>query len=664
MFCPENQTDGPQAARKRGVVYTQLRPSPSADRGTAAMTDRRSQRTTRRQAQLKRLASPRQQLKQLRYVPWVLRLIWSVSAPWMAATAVMLIIAGLLPVATVILTRDTVDALVHVVSGDSSAELRVISLGGMLVAALVLQEIMSAVQQYIRSNLAERVQDHMSTMIHQKVLTLDMFYFESPAYQDRLQRATTDAVTRPLGLLQTLTSLLQNTVTLVAMSGVLLSIAWWMPLLLVIGTAPALFVALRSAIETHRWRLRRTVDQRRLGYFQRMIVGETTMAEMRLFGLGPLFVERYRNLRRALRLESMQLLRRQSTGAALAGLSGLFSVGLGFAWLGRELFSGNASLGGLAMFWQTMNQGQRLTRQLLTGFGEIYQHLLFLDDLHMFLGLKPRLRDPEQPQPLPVPLRQGIRVEDVTFHYPGSKLQALKDLTLDIPAGKVVAIVGHNGAGKSTLIKLLCRFYDPREGSISWDGVDLRQVRQDELRSRISVLFQSPVPFAETVAESIAFGQPERNADQQRIEAAAAAGGFASVVQKLPQGFQTMLGRAFGTVNLSGGEWQRLALARSFLRDADLVILDEPTSAMDSWAEHEWMQRFRSLVSGRSALIITHRFTTAMRADIIYVFDDGRVIETGTHAELIALGGRYAQSWRQQIDDQAERERIMQPASA
>jgi ATP-binding cassette subfamily B protein len=628
------------------------------------MTDRQSQRINRRQARLKRLASPRQQIKQLRYVPWVLRLIWKVSAPWMAATAVMLIIAGLLPVATVILTRDTVDALVYVVNGDSTAQLRVISLAGLLVGALILQEIMSAVQQYIRSNLAERVQDHMSTMIHEKVLTLDMFYFESPAYQDRLQRATTDAVTRPLGLLQTLTSLLQNMVTLIAMSGVLLSIAWWMPLLLVIGTAPALFVALRSAVETHRWRLRRTVDQRRLGYTQRMIVGETTMAEMRLFGLGPLFVERYRALRRTLRLESMRLLRRQSTGSALAGLSGLCSVGLGFAWLGRELFSGNASLGGLAMFWQTMNQGQRLTRQLLTGFGDIYQHLLFLDDLHMFLGLQPRLRDPQQPQPLPAPLREGIRVDGVAFNYPGSKVRALKGLSLEIPAGKVVAVVGHNGAGKSTLIKLLCRFYDPREGTISWDGTDIRQVRQDELRSRISVLFQSPVPFAETVYDSIAFGQPERNADQTAVETAAAAGGFSGVVAKLPNGYATMLGRAFGTINLSGGEWQRLALARAFLRQADLVILDEPTSAMDSWAEHEWMQRFRSLVSGRSALIITHRFTTAMRADIIYVFDDGQVIEAGTHSELIAQNGRYAQSWRQQIDDQAERERTFRAADS
>ena len=291
------------------------------------------------------------------------------------------------------------------------------------------------------------------------------------------------------------------------------------------------------------------------------------------------------------------------------------------------------------------------------------RNLLFLDDLFAFLDLRPRLADPAQPAAAPTGLRDGIRLAGVSFRYPDSERATLIDFGLDIPAGQIVAIVGENGAGKSTLLKLLCRFYDPQAGAITWDGLDLRELAQADLRRRITVLFQQPAPYHVTAADNIAFGDLLSQPGRPQIEAAARAAAADAIINRLPDGYDTLLGKWFGYTELSVGEWQRLALARAFVRQADLVILDEPTSAMDSWAEAAWMGRFRELVAGRTALIITHRFTTAMQADIIHVMHEGRVVESGTHAELVALGGRYSASWRLQMRETQVGESAAKPES-
>jgi ATP-binding cassette subfamily B protein len=246
-------------------------------------------------------------------------------------------------------------------------------------------------------------------------------------------------------------------------------------------------------------------------------------------------------------------------------------------------------------------------------------------------------------------VKDSIRFEGVSFTYPGGFHRALDSFDLEIPKGKVIALVGHNGAGKSTLIKLLCRFYDPDAGRILLDNVDLRVMDQEALRRRITVLFQDPVHYHASVRENIAFGDLEGLSDQARVRQAAQDAGALEPIERLPDGFEALLGKWFGGAELSGGEWQRIALARAFFRQASLIILDEPTSSMDSWAEHDWLGRFRTLTEGKTALMITHRFTTAMHADIIHVLDKGRVVESGTHAELVALGGAYATSWAAQM---------------
>jgi ATP-binding cassette subfamily B protein len=321
------------------------------------------------------------------------------------------------------------------------------------------------------------------------------------------------------------------------------------------------------------------------------------------------------------------------------------------AWMIARALQGRATLGDLALFHQAFEQGQRLMHTLLQNVGQLYANSLFLGNLFEFLALEPKVVDRVDPLPVPHALTQGICFEHVVFRYPGSQRRALDDFSLTIPAGQLVALVGPNGAGKSTLIKLLCRFYDPEAGRITLDGIDLRDLGQDALRSKIAVLFQQPVHYNATAAENIALGDLGRGREVE-VRTAARAAGDEEIISRLPRGYEQLLGNWFenGT-ELSGGEWQRIALARAFLRQAPIIALDEPTSALDPWAEADWLARFRTLAAGRTALLITHRFTTAMHADIVHVIDGGRIVESGCHRQLLAQGGRYAQSWAAQTQE-------------
>ena len=606
---------------------------------------------SRRDEGARQLASPRSQMAQLRYVPRALRLAWFAAPGWTVASLSLVILQGVLPVVIVYLTREVVNTLVQLIGGGATAAsfgpaaLTLVLFGLTLLAA----DLLASAAGYVRTALSERVQDHMYGLIQRQAARLDLHFYESPAYDDQLQRASVDAVDRPLGLLDSLSSLLQSAITLAAMAGVLVTFVWWLPLALLISTLPALWVALRTTWQLYRWQSANTINQRRLNYYHRAVTSDLMAAEIRIFDLAGHFGKAYHHLRGRLRSERLALSRRQMAAQAGASLIGLLTLATALAWMGRQALAGRFNLGDLAMLWQAMNQGQRLMRSLLAGVSDIYRNLLFLDDLFVFLDLQPRVADPSAPLLMPSGLRTGVRLSKVTFSYPDSGKPALTDFNLVIPAGQIVAIVGENGAGKSTLLKLLCRLYDPQAGVITWDGVDLRELAQSDLHRRITVLFQRPAPYHETAADNIAFGDLAARPDREQIETAARAAAADEVIRRLPQGYDTALGRWFGYTELSVGEWQRLALARAFIRQADLVILDEPTGAMDSWAEAAWMSRFRALVAGRTALIITHRFTTAMQADEIHVMHQGRVVESGTHAELVTQGGRYAASWQLQM---------------
>lgn len=587
---------------------------------------------------------------QLPYLPMAFSLVYRAAGGLTIAWLGLLLIQGLLPVATVYLTKVLVDGIAQVIkeNGGLQGLAMLAPAAAAMVCVLVAIEVFQSVSRWLRTAQSERVQDSVHELIHEHAMSLDMSFYDNPDYYDQLHRARIDALSRPTALMENAGGLLQSFITLVAMAGVLLTFGIWIPVLLALSTIPALIVVMRHTIRFHLWRMRNTTAIRKTNYYDMMLTSREAAAEMRLFHLGLHFRKLFRDLRARLRREKVELARNEAVATAVAALIGLATMAGALAWMGLQASRGFLSLGDMALFVQAFFQGQRMMRSLLSNAGEIYRNVMFLENLFEFLELKPKITEASDPPPHRG-IQKEIHLHDVTFCYPGSNQPALVNFNLRIPAGKITALVGENGAGKTTLIRLLCRFYDPEGGHVMIDGQDIRKLSTESLRRQTTVLFQETVRYHDTVFNNIAFGDIDSKPDPARIETAARAAGADAPILRLPDTYSAVLGKWFGGAELSGGEWQRLALARAFLRQAQLIILDEPTSSMDSWAEADWLGRFRKLVADRTALIITHRFTTAMQADIIHVMDRGRVIESGSHEELLAAGGRYALSWTQQM---------------
>jgi ATP-binding cassette, subfamily B, bacterial len=588
--------------------------------------------------------------RQLPYVPRALRLVYRSASGHVIVWLALLFIQGILPVAAVYLTRTLVDGVAGITAngGGWQAMSSLFPAGLAMALVLVGIEAIQGLTKWLRTAMSERVQDFIHKLIHEQAIRLDLSYFDDPRFYDQLHRARIDAINQPVALIENAGSLLQSLITLGAMAGVLLTFGIWLPLLLIFSSIPALLVVIRHTIHFHQWRMRNTFSIRRTSYYDYLLTQRETAAEMRLFGLGPYFQALFQNLRKRLCHERVQLACSEAVTQIIAALIGLMSMAGALVWMGLQLSKGNAGLGDLALFFQAFFQGQKMMRSLLGSAGEIYRNTMFLENLFEFLSLRPRISEPGMPLSHPG-LHHGIVFRNVTFSYPGSESRALDNFNLSIPAGKITALVGENGAGKTTLIKLVCRFYDPEKGSVLIDDIDVRDLSLSGLRRQITVLFQEPVKYHDTAFNNIAFGDIEANPTRDRVAQAAWESGADVPIELLPGNYDAILGKWFGGAELSGGEWQRLALARAFMKKADLIILDEPTSSMDSWAEADWLGRFRSLAAGRTALIITHRFTTALQADIIHVMDKGRIVESGTHEELLAVKGRYESSWTRQM---------------
>ncbi len=565
-----------------------------------------------------------------------------------AVWGALLILQGLLPAATVALTRLLVDHLVALAGRGASADAvrDVATAAGALALLLLVNEVLQGLADQVRTIQAELVQDHVAHLIQKKSASVDLAFYESPDYHDRLSRARSDSASRPVALLENVGSMAQSAITLVAMAGILLPYGAWLPLLLLVSTAPAFYALLRSQRANHRWWERTTTDRRWTQYHEQVLTGSWTAAELRLFGLAEYFQNVYQALRSRLRGEKLSLVRQQARARVFAGLVALAVSGAAMIWMLVRVFHGQGTLGDLALFYQAFQRGQTLMRTLLSNLGQLYSHTLFLANLFEFLALQPRVVSPARPVAAPLTLRSEIRFRDVTFRYPGSTRPALEHFDLVVPAGLMVAVIGSNGAGKSTLIKLLCRLYDPDQGCIEWDGTDIRRFALEEYRRLLTVQFQIPVAYQATMAQNIVFSDLKRADDRSGLEEAARWAGADSIADRMPNGYQALLGRWFvaGT-ELSAGQWQRIALARAFFRRSPVMVLDEPTSFIDSWAEAEWVARFRLAAAGRTALIVTHRLPIAMRCDLICVMEAGKIVECGTHTELLAHGGRYAQCW-------------------
>ncbi|NUQ05821.1 MAG: ABC transporter ATP-binding protein [Anaerolineae bacterium] len=586
----------------------------------------------------------------------------------MIAWALLLLIQSIVPVLTILFTRDTINSVVALVEAGWDPALMNATVGAFILLASVQigGEIVGSIMTYVRLVQSERIRETVSRQIQEKSVSLDLRYFEVQGFYDLIHRVRLDARLRPQSLLENVGATARTLLSLVGMIGLLISYSPLLPLVLLIGGIPALWSITRFSRKLSRFRLEASPQERRAGYYDTLLTERMSAQEIRLFGLARHYLDKYADVREHLLTARLRLSKSKILADFVASMIGFVMVVGALAWMAARALSGLATLGDLGAFYQIFRQGQGLFNGLMASAGEIYNNMLFLEDLFTFLDLIPALPEAEvSAGDSALPLLKAIEIQDVSFSYPGSTRQALQRFSLTIPAGKIIAIVGENGQGKTTLMKLLCRFYDPDAGRILWDGVDLRELPLGPLRRSIAMLFQTPLHYMETARHNITVGDLAGDGAQERIVQAAAAAAADAVVDRLPQGYDTLLGKYFGGEELSVGQWQRLALARAFVRDAPLIILDEPTSAMDSWAENDWLARVRDHAAGRTMIMITHRFTTAMLADRIYLMRNSHIVEEGTHGDLLLRNGVYAQSWQEQMRraDESPSEAVISPAA-
>ena len=581
----------------------------------------------------------------------VLPILWESARGWAILTAVLMLLEIAFGLGVLYLLKSLVDVLTETLSGDVGEE----AFGqAILYVALTAGATLGFIACRALSGLAREVQgmhvvDHVDRMIHSRAVKADLAFYESPQYFDTLQRARQSGRQRPATVVGNVLMMTKNLVMLAGVVVLLATINWILLPLLLIAIVPALLVRMHFTRTLYEWRKWRTPIERRAGYLDWLMTIDLHAKELRLNQLGEYLRDRYSALRRQIRTEQFRINRRRVLTELAVGLLASIAFFAALGWLTWETAGGRNSVGDLVLFLLIFQRSQSMGQELVGQISRFYEDHLYIGQLFKFLDVRPLITSPQAPKPLPERVEQGLRMDKVSFTYPGCETKVLDQVSLSIEPGQVVALVGANGSGKTSLIKLLCRLYDPTSGRILLDGKDIRTFDLEDYRREFSVIFQDFARYADTVRQNIRFGDITLAEDAEEIVEAARRSGADEFIRDLPEGYETLLSRMFeGGQEISIGQWQKIALARAFLHRSRFIILDEPTSAIDPNAEFELFENFRERIGNRSALVISHRLSTIRLADYIYVLDNGRIVEHGKHEALMRNESYYHEAFRKQ----------------
>ena len=590
----------------------------------------------------------------LRNIGPFLRMVWRASPGLLLITLTLRVIRAVLPVAALWFGKLIIDEVVRLsalsdgpatLSGwATSGEITLLAVYvGAEFALAVLSDLLSRIGGLVDSLLSERLTMSTSIRLMEHAATLDLEDFEDAEFQDRLERARRQSSGR-MPLLSQLMGQIQDVLTVVTFAGGLVVFNPWLIVLLLVALIPAFLGEAHFNAQSYTLDFRRTPERRELDYVRQTAASAETAKEVKIFGLNAFLIDRFRVLSQSFYASNRQIAQQRALWGAVFTSVGTVGYYLAYAWIIGSTLTGTLTIGDLTFLAGSFRRLRTLLEGLLVSFSSTAAQALYLDDLFGFFEVTAEIRSPATPLPMPVPIRRGFVFEDVGFRYPGAERWAVRHLSFTLQAGETLALVGENGAGKTTLVKLLTRLYDPDEGRITLDGRDLRDYDLDALRGAMGVIFQDFVRYNLTAGDNIAVGRIAARDDHARIERAASSSLADAVINGLPQKYDQMIGKRFRNgVELSGGEWQKVAIARAYMRDAQVLVLDEPTAALDARSEFEVFQRFKELSAGKTAVLISHRFSSVRMADRILVLSGGKVEASGTHAELLAQKGRYAE---------------------
>jgi ATP-binding cassette, subfamily B, bacterial len=585
----------------------------------------------------------RDRLASLGNVRPLLGMVWETSPPLVIGTTVLRLVRALLPLAMLWVSKLILDAVVGRIMRNSGNLQQVWKLVGLELGLAIAGDVLGRLNTLFDSLLGDRFTNRVSVRLMEHATELDLASFEDPVFYDKLERARRQTTGR-LTLLASLLNLCQDTISLISLSAGLIVFSPWLMVLLVAAVIPAFLGETHFTTLAYSALYRRTPQRRQLDYLRFLGAGAQSAKEIKIFGLGRHLSKQYYEIAESIDKENKQIaIHRAALGSALNLVSTGGYYGAYVVVLARTVVGG-ITVGTFTFLTGAFNRSRMYIEKILSSFNDISEQALFLKDLFEFFEMQPSIRSQPGALPAPRPIRDGFEFQNVSFSYPGAQKLVVRDINFRLYAQEKIALIGENGAGKTTLVKLLARLYEPTAGRVLLDGIDLREYNVEDLRREIGVIFQDYMRYDMPARENIGFGKIESAQEMDRIQSAAYKSLAKNVIDRLPNGYDQMVGRRFeGGVDLSGGEWQKFALARAYMRDAQLLILDEPTATLDARAEYEVFQRFAELTRDRMAVLISHRFSTVRMADRILVLHDGAIQEQGSHHQLLALGGRYAE---------------------